>query len=309
MKAIGVIEPDFMPRLFEVAEPIARPGAVVVDIAAASVSDFDRAAVGGRWAGSGRRPEPTLLGRDFVGTVAAVGEYVPHIDVGMRVAGVLPPAVARQPGTFAERVAVPADLLAPVPDGVNLAHVAAVGLAGITALDALDALAVGGLEILVIHGPVTGTGGFALELAKARGAVVAVVTPPRYARLAWERGADFVISEDASATNTIKRVRNALGGYSDAALHVAGDLAVAAGVVRPGGTFTSVGDALPPLSVADYVPTVVRPSGHKLADLLFKVAAGRLHSRVRRSVSFDQVVAPHDCSGGDADDRVVVMRA
>ena len=33
--------------------------------------------------------------------------------------------MARQPGTFAERVAVPADLLAPVPDGVDLAHVAA----------------------------------------------------------------------------------------------------------------------------------------------------------------------------------------
>jgi D-arabinose 1-dehydrogenase-like Zn-dependent alcohol dehydrogenase len=37
------------------------------------------------------------------------------------------------------------------------------------------------------------------------------------------------------------------------------------------------------------VPAVVAPNGHKLADLLFKVAAQRLRSHVDATVSFDQV--------------------
>ena len=48
MKAVGVIGPDFMPRLFDIGEPIAAHGGVVVDVMAASVNDFDRAAVRGR---------------------------------------------------------------------------------------------------------------------------------------------------------------------------------------------------------------------------------------------------------------------
>jgi NADPH:quinone reductase-like Zn-dependent oxidoreductase len=48
MKAVGVTGPDFMPRLFDIGEPIATPDGVVVDVMATSVNDFDRAAVRGR---------------------------------------------------------------------------------------------------------------------------------------------------------------------------------------------------------------------------------------------------------------------
>jgi hypothetical protein len=77
---------------------------------------------------------------------------------------------------------------------------------------------------------------------------------------------------------------------ADSAIHVTGDMSVAAGVVRPGGRFTSVAlGAAVPGSDADYLPTEVAPSGHKLADLLFKVAAHRLHSCVGWAFSFDQI--------------------
>ena len=52
MNAVGVTGPDFMPRLFDIGEPIAAPdGVVVVDVMAISVNDFDRAAVRGRHIG------------------------------------------------------------------------------------------------------------------------------------------------------------------------------------------------------------------------------------------------------------------
>jgi NADPH:quinone reductase-like Zn-dependent oxidoreductase len=288
MKAVGVVGPDFMARWFDVDEPVAASDGVVVKVMAASVNDFDRDAVGGRYIGSAGPLDPVLLGRDFVGRVAAVGDDVDYIGVGMCVAGALAPG---RSGTFSEMLEVPAELLAPVPDGIDLAQAASVGLAGVTALDAVGVLGATNLGNTVIHGPVSEVGGFALQLAKARGAVVAAVTLPAQADLAWRLGADVVIPEGANATQSIQAVRDFFGGGIDTAIHVAGDFSVAAGVVRPGGKLTSVTDTATRAmrSNAEYVPTIVAPSGHKLADLLFKVAAHRLHSHVGRTVSFDQV--------------------
>jgi NADPH:quinone reductase-like Zn-dependent oxidoreductase len=309
MKAVGVIGPDFMPSLFDIDGPIAAPNGVVVDVIAASVNDFDQAAVRGRYLGLTDRLDPVLLGRDFVGRVVAVGDDVDYIDVGMYVAGAMAPRAAG-PGTFTDQVAVPAKLLAPVPDGVDVAQAAGVGLAGVTALDAVDVLGAAHLGNMVIHGPVSGVGGFALQLAKERGAVVAAVTAPEQADLAWELGADVVIPEGVNATQSIQMVRDLFGGSVDTAIHVAGDLAVAAGVVFPGGKFTSVTDGTTRVAGADteYVPMIVAPSGHKLADLLFKVAAHRLRSRVQRTVSFDEVANAVNPQSTHADGRIVLLR-
>src|ERR1700720_2676261 len=100
MKAVGVTGPDFMPRLFDVDEPVVAPDGVVVEVMAASVNDSDRAAVEGHYIGSPGQLDPMLLGRDFVGRVTAVGNDADYIDVGMYVAGVLPPHAPGQPGTF-----------------------------------------------------------------------------------------------------------------------------------------------------------------------------------------------------------------
>jgi NADPH:quinone reductase-like Zn-dependent oxidoreductase len=250
-----------------------------------------------------------LLGRDFVGRVVTVGDDVDYIDVGMYVAGAMAPQAAGR-GTFTDRVAVPAKLLAPVPDGVAVAQAAGVGLAGVTALDAVDVLGASHLGNMVIHGPVSGVGGFALQLAKERGAVVAAVTVAEQADLAWELGADIVIPEGPNATQSIQMVRDVFGGSVDTAIHVAGDLAVAAGVVLPGGKVTSVTDGTTRVAGADseYVPTIVAPSGHKLADLLFKVAAHRLCSRVQRTVSFDEVANAVNPQSAHADGRIVLVR-
>src|SRR4051812_19041964 len=286
MKAVGVSGPDYMPRLFDIDEPVASPGGVVVEVLAASVNDFDRAAVEGRMALTGPL-NPVLLGRDFVGRVKAVGDDVDYIDVGMYVAGATKVGGS---GTFTDSVEVPAELLAPVPDGIDVAQAARVGLAAITALDAVGVLGATNLGTTVIHGPVSEIGGFALQLAKARGAVVAVVTPPAQADLAWALGAEVVIPQGADATQRVEAVRDFFSTGVDNAIHIAGDVSVAAGVVRPGGKVTSVTDTaiLALRTDVEYIPTVVVPSGHKLADLLFKVAAQRLHSYVGRTFAFDQ---------------------
>jgi NADPH:quinone reductase-like Zn-dependent oxidoreductase len=183
-----------------------------------------------------------------------------------------------------------------------------VGLAAVTALDAVGALGATNLGTTVIHGPVTEVGGFAIQLAKAHGALVAAVTTPAQAELAWALGADVVISEGADGAQTIQAVRDFFGGGVDNAIHIDGDISVAAGVVRPGGKFTSVTDVQTLRSDAKYVATVAAPSGHKLADLLFKVAAQRLHSHVGRIFSFDQAGDAVNTDGNTAGGRIVLVR-
>ncbi len=212
MKAIGVTGPDFTPHLFDIDEPVAARDGVVVEVMAASVNDFDRATVEGRYTALTGQQDPMLLGRDFMGRVAALGDDVDYINAGMYVAGTLS---AGRSGTFTEMVEVAAELLAPVPDGIDLAQAAGVGLAGVTALDAVGALGATNLGNTVIHGPVNEVGGFAIQLAKAHGAVVAAVTPPAQANLAWTLGADIVIPEGENATQTIQAARDVFSGGAD----------------------------------------------------------------------------------------------
>jgi NADPH:quinone reductase-like Zn-dependent oxidoreductase len=310
MKAVGVIGPDFVPRLFDIDEPTALSDGVVVEVLGSSVNEFDRAAARGQFIGAVKPQDPVLLGRDFVGKVVTVGDDVRYIDVGMYVAGAVAPKAAWQPGTFTDKVAVPAQSLAPVPDGVDLAYVAGVGLSGVTALDAVGTLGIIGLETVMIHGPVSGVGGFALQLAKARGALVTALTNPEQEELEWTLGADGVIPEDADPAQSVQKVRDLFGGGVDSVIHVAGHFSVTANVLRAGGKYTTTvaGATTPVMGCGSvFVPTVVAPNGHKLADLLFKVAALRLRSHVSATVSFDQVgaaLSPHNNGAG----RVVVLR-
>jgi NADPH:quinone reductase-like Zn-dependent oxidoreductase len=310
MKTVGVVGHENMTRPFDVDEPSAAHDEVVVDVMAASVNDFDRAAVGGRFASVMGQLDPVMLGRDFVGLVTAVGKDVDYIDVGMYVAGALSPQAVAQPGTFADSVAVPAGSLAAVPDGVDLAQAAGVGLAGLVAVDAISALGAARLGKLVIHGPVNEVGGFALQLAKAHGAVVAAITPATQVELAWGLGADFVIPEGTTPSQSIQAMRDFFGGGADTAIHVAGDLSVVAGVVRPGGKYTSVDGAVIEVTPSGdgYVRTLVVPRGHKLADLLFKVAGQRLISQVGRTVSFDQIGDVVNLGSNDTFGRTVLVR-
>jgi hypothetical protein len=130
------------------------------------------------------------------------------------------------------------------------------------------------------------------------------------AELAREPGADFVIPEGPTASASIETLRDFFGGGADTAIHVAGDLSVAAGVLRPGGRFTSVDSTVAeaPPSADGYVRTIIAPSGHKLADLLFTVAGQRLISPVGRTLSFDQIESAVSSDSNDINGRTVLVR-
>ncbi|OAB89125.1 NADPH:quinone oxidoreductase [Janibacter melonis] len=190
MRAIEITEPgepDVL-QVTEVERPVAGPGQVVVDVAAAGVNRADL------FQRKGAYPPPPgaspLPGLEVSGTVAEIGEGVEGLAVGDEVCALL------DGGGYAEAVAVAATQVLPVPAGVSL--VDAAGLPEVVCTVWSNVFMTAVLqpgETLLIHGGSSGIGTTAIQLAKAAGARVAV-TAGSQAKLdaCRELGADILIS-------------------------------------------------------------------------------------------------------------------
>ena len=167
MRAVVAVEPGGPEtlRVTELPDPEPGPGEVLVDVAATAVN---RADVLQR---KGFYPPPPgaseVIGLECSGTVAALGEGVTGWTVGDEVCALL------AGGGYAERVAVPAGQLMPVPAGVGLVEAAALPEVACTVWS--NVFMVAGLqpsETLLVHGGAGGIGTMAIQLATALGARV-----------------------------------------------------------------------------------------------------------------------------------------
>ena len=118
---------------------------------------------------------PSVVGVDFAGVLERVPPKERKLHVGDRVFG-----MARTFGSYAEYTAVgrgvTAEALALTPDVVTDEQAAALPVPAIAALRSLDLLRVGAGKRLVITGALGGVGGYAVQMARARGAhVIAIV--------------------------------------------------------------------------------------------------------------------------------------
>ena len=133
-----------------------------------------------------RRPKNRVPGVDVAGTVAAVGSAVTRFAVGDEVFGM-------SRGSFAEYAAAREDKLAHKPANASFEQAAVVGISGGTALQALETGHVQAGQWVLIIGASGGVGSFAVQLAKAAGAVVTGVCSTAKLDLVTGLGADHVI--------------------------------------------------------------------------------------------------------------------
>src|SRR6478672_11670995 len=172
----------------EQPDPVAGAGEIVVDIVASSVNGADWKVRNGDYK---LAKFPHILGRDFSGTVSAVGPGVSDFKVGDEVFAVLP---AGQEGTYAEKIAVKAEFVAKKPAGLSHVNAAALALIGLTAMNAVeDTLKLKRGETILIQGGAGGVASFAIQLAKHIGAKVITTTSSPNADYARSLGADEVI--------------------------------------------------------------------------------------------------------------------
>jgi NADPH2:quinone reductase len=191
MKAIRVHEhggPEAL-RFEEIADPRPRSGEAIVNVEAAGVNFIDVYHRTGLY-----RPAepPFVLGVEAAGRIEAVGEDVTVVRAGDIV------AFAGPLGSYAERVAVPAERLVGVPAEVDPRIAAAVLLQGLTAhylATATFPLKSG--DACLVHAAAGGVGLLLCQMAKIRGArVIGTVSSDEKARSALRAGADDVIRYD-----------------------------------------------------------------------------------------------------------------
>src|SRR5580693_10373637 len=87
----------------DLPDPVAGSGEVVVDVHAATINAADWKFRGGEYARHSDVKFPQIPGRDFSGTISALGSGVTDLKVGDAVFGVLEPG---REGTYAEKVAI-----------------------------------------------------------------------------------------------------------------------------------------------------------------------------------------------------------
>jgi putative PIG3 family NAD(P)H quinone oxidoreductase len=190
MHAITIPEPGGPEALVwdEVPDPVPGEGEVLVEVVASAVNRADIMQRQGFYdppPGAPRHP-----GLECSGRIAALGPGVTGWSVGDEVCALL------GGGGYAQKVAVPAGQLLPVPDGVGLREAAALPEVVCTVWSNVFMVAhLRPGETLLVHGGSSGIGTMAIQLAKAVGAQVAVTagTEEKLARCA-ELGADILIN-------------------------------------------------------------------------------------------------------------------
>jgi NADPH2:quinone reductase len=240
MRAVTVSQFGQLPRVVEVATPLAGPGQVLIKLAAASMNPMDAKLASGEW-----RPAPVIfpmvLGVDGAGILEAVGEGTTRFSAGDRVFGQLfiPPIGAS--GTYADYVAVTGEApLACVPDGLDLVLAAAAPTAGATGLSLVDLLEPAEDQVVLIVGASGGVGTFATQFAVNAGAsVIAIINAAAEDRVRSYGVQEVIVRSGAPVTEAVRRSHP---DGVDVLIDLVGDasaFASTASLVRPGGTAVS----------------------------------------------------------------------
>jgi NADPH2:quinone reductase len=275
----------------EVAEPLAGPGEVVVDVELASVTFVETQVR------AGRPPHPSML----PALPAILGNGVGGTAAGRRV-------IASLSGTggYAERAAAPAEHLIEVPAGVALRDAVALLADGRTALALTELAAPRPGDTVVVEAAAGGVGTLLVQLARNAGArVVALAGGPAKLAVARDLGADVAVSYAEPGWE--QQVRAAAGEADVVFDGVGGAIGGAAlGLLRAGGRFCPFGMAsgsFAPVSLdllkarevsvlRAAVPDAARRAALVRA-ILAQAAQGRIRPVIGQELALDRAAAAH----------------
>ncbi|MFC1443271.1 NADPH:quinone oxidoreductase family protein [Streptacidiphilus sp. N1-10] len=299
MRAIQITEfggPEVL-RPVELPDPVAKPGQLLIDVAAVGVNYADTHSV-----------EDSYLSRSTLPMVPG-GEVVGLTADGRRVVALT------ATGGYAEKAVAWENMATEVPDGVSDGAALALVVQGLTAwhlLRTAGRMAPG--ETVVVHAAAGGTGSLAVQLARRFGAgrIIATASSKEKRELALELGADVAV--EAEAEGLKERLVEANGGAKvDLVLEMTGgpvfDASLAA--LAPFGRLVTYGMAsrTEPTAVAAgklmahstavvgfwLMHCVGKPALHAepMAELLRMVAAGELNPLVGEAYPMSEAARAH----------------
>lgn len=272
-------------RLIEKPVPEPVPTEIRVRVIAAGVNPVDWKTRSGAGMSGVLGTPPFTVGWDVAGVVDAVGQGVTRFAVGDRVYGM--PWFPREAGAYAEYVTAPARHFAASPSTVDDVHAGALPLAALTAWQALvDTAGVNTGQRVLVHAAAGGVGHLAVQIAKARGAVVVGTASAAKHDFLRELGADELVDYRAAAFESVidpvDVVLDLVGGETTRR---------SLKVLRPGGRLIRASGSIEPDIVAEAADRgrqatgfLVEPDHAGLRSIAALVDAGVL--RVTVSASF-----------------------
>lgn len=258
-------------RLEEIPVPEPKEDEALVRVIAAGVNSADPLIVSGRFAKEFGTHLPLIPGYDIAGVIEKTGAKFTRFKPGNAVYGY--PLFG---GGWAEFVSVKENEIAAKPSNLTFEEAAAVPLAALTAWQALvDAAQLQAGQTILIHGGSGGTGSFAVQIAKARGARVIATASTRNQDLLKQLGADIAIDYTATKFEEVAKdvdvVFDPVGGET---------LARTYPIVKKGGVITSLRNRPDPAQLEKFgirgVPMAVRPDAEDLAEIAKLIEAGKL---------------------------------
>ncbi|WP_313808468.1 NADP-dependent oxidoreductase [Sphingobium sp.] len=273
--------PDVLERVM-MDMPAPQPGETLVRVAAVAVNPADFKWRAGMFQAFMPVTFPHVLGYDIAGEVAGGAGFSP----GTRVFGALDPF---RKGGYAEYVAVPAEYLREIPDGLDFPAAAAIPTAGLTGLQLVER----GVDLqpgqrVLITGALGAVGRFALHFAKARGAHVVCAVRAAHRDGVMALGADAVLAlgEEDWRGAPFDHVIDTVGGEAVARL---------CAHLKPGGRIATAATTPIPAEGLPASPEffAVRSCGSDLARLGQAVASGAIKVPVAQLIPLDQAAEAH----------------
>jgi NADPH:quinone reductase-like Zn-dependent oxidoreductase len=176
---------------------------VLVEVKAASINPVDWKIRNGDVKFITGSKFPRIYGADFAGIVRETGNGVSGFKTGDRVYGSRSVIFDRH-GAMAQLRAVDQKLMRVIPEGMSFNEAAALPIAALTALNGLRKCGVKVGSLVLINGGTGGVGHFAIQIARARGAIVTATCSTGNRELAMKMGADEVMGyspEDLADTD------------------------------------------------------------------------------------------------------------
>jgi len=277
----------------EVADPAPAAGEVLIATEASTIHPADLGMVTGQFASwlPDSITAPYTPGWDLAGRIIAVGDGLDASLLGSRAVG-FSNWVEAGLGTQSSLVALPQGNVATAGDGLPSAQLTTVALNGLTAWAALKELALQPGQTLVIAGAAGSVGGFALELAAARGIRVIAAVSGRDREYVLGLGASDVAAREDGDIGTV--VRKILPAGADGLFDTTTSLGSAGlGAIKDGGLHVTSTDPPEPERGIRVTKIYGVPDGDALQRLADMATASELHTPVAREFSAEQARAAY----------------
>jgi NADPH:quinone reductase-like Zn-dependent oxidoreductase len=170
-------------------DPSAGNGQILVEVKAVSINPVDYKVKRGIAKLMSGSKFPRIFGSDFAGVVKAAGSGVTKFRQGDRVYGATPVIWGKQ-GALAQLLAIDHKFARAIPGLISFEEAASLPIAALTALNGLRRCGVTPGKEVLINGGTGGVGHFAIQIARAKGAIVTATCSQGNAELAKKLGAN-----------------------------------------------------------------------------------------------------------------------